>query len=313
MGMYHKVKVGDKVISPIDWEMNPDISFGTFESWGGRERVRNNDECVYYFFVDNWGDEPKLCLMERAVKHAKIMAEIKAPAAIMKECVKGQGRSSVFEKSYAIDENIKNWLIDNVLDGGDSELIVPKEEEVVSEDMGPQLPDSKVTSFSGETVHLPVEHRNINDDEIAGVVKRWNFFDAELNPSGRFDNALVAAEDEDVIIDQRTSLMWQRGGVDIGSIRMIQRQIDELNSEGFGGFSDWRMPTMEEALSLMEPVRNNKGTYLHESFSKEQPFIFVAAQRKPGGYWFVDYKQGRAFWSSGTIPGGFGRLVRSVG
>ena len=62
----------------------------------------------------------------------------------------------------------------------------------------------------------------------------------------------------------------------------------------------------------MEPEKNSKGIYLHPGFSKEQPFIFVAAQRKPGGYWFVDYKQGRAFWSSGTIPGGFGRLVRSI-
>jgi hypothetical protein len=69
---------------------------------------------------------------------------------------------------------------------------------------------------------------------------------------------------------------------------------------------------MEEAMSLMEPEKNNKDIFLKPCFSKEQPFIFVAAQRKPGGYWFVDYKQGRAFWSSGTIPGGFGRLVRSV-
>lgn len=312
MGMYHKVKVGDKVISPIDWEMSPDISFGTFESWGGRERVRNNNECVYYFFVDNWGDEPKLCLMERAVKHARIMAEIKAPDAIVKQCVKSQGRSSVFEKSYAIDDTIKKWLIDNVLDRGDSELVVPKIEEVVVEDMGPQMPDAKVTVFSGEAVRLPADPSNINDDEIGDVVRKWNFFDAELNPAGRFDNALAATENEHVVIDQRTTLMWQCGGIDIGSVRMIQRQIDELNVEAFAGFSDWRMPTMEEAMSLMEPVKNVKGIYLHECFSKEQPFIFVAAQRKPGGYWFVDYKQGRAFWSSGTIPGGFGRLVRSA-
>lgn len=312
MGMYHKVKVGDKVISPIDWEMSPDISFGTFESWGGRERVRNNAECVYYFFVDNWGEEPKLCLMERAVKHAKIMAEIKAPVRIVKECVKGQGRSSVFEKSYAINDTIKEWLIDNVLDGGDSELIVPRIEELVVEDMGPQLPDAKVATFAGKTVQLPQMQSNINDDEIGDIIKRWNFFDADLNPAGKFDNSLVAAENDDVLVDQRTSLMWQRGGIDIGSIRMMQRQIEELNKQSFGGFSDWRLPTMEEAMSLMEPKKNSKGTHLHESFSKEQPFIFVAAQRKPGGYWFVDYKQGRAFWSSGTIPGGFGRLVRSV-
>ena len=62
-------------------------------------------------------------------------------------------------------------------------------------------------------------------------------------------------------------------------------------------------------MSLLEPVENAKGVHLHPCFSKEQPFIFVAAQRRPGGHWFVDFKHGRAFWSSGTIPGGFGRLV----
>lgn len=312
MGEFHKVKIGDKVISPIDWEMNPDISFGTFESWGGRERVRNNNECVYYFFVDNWGEEPKLCLMERAVKHAKIMAEIKAPQSIIRQCVRGQGRSSIFEKSYAINDTIKEWLIDNVLDGGDSELIMPRIEEVVPEDMGPLLDDGRKTIYAGEVVRLPDAPRNINDDQIAGLIKQWNFFDTEYNPSGRFENSLISPGNTELVVDQRTSLMWQRYGIDIGSIRMIQRKIDELNGNNYAGFSDWRLPTMEEAMSLMEPVKNGKDVYLDQHFSKEQPFIFVAAQRKPGGYWFVDFKQGRAFWSSGTIPGGFGRLVRSV-
>jgi hypothetical protein len=313
MGMFHKVKVGDQVISPIDWEMTPDISFGTFESWGGRERVRNNDECVYYFFVDNWGDEPKLCLMERAVKHAKIMAEIKAPLEIISQCVKSQGSSSIFEKSYAINEQIKQWLIDNVLDGGDSRLVVPRLEVVFKEDMGTPLPGVSENPFTGENVLLPSEPGYINDDQIADVIRKWNFFDSEYNPSGRFENSLVSSTNPEVIIDQRTSLMWQRDGLDINSIRTIQKNIEELNKQNFAGFSDWRLPTMEEAMSLMEPEQNIKGVFLKLCFSKEQPFIFVAAQRKPGGYWFVDYKQGRAFWSSGTIPGGFGRLVRTIG
>jgi hypothetical protein len=313
MGMFHKVKIGDQVISPIDWEMTPDISFGTFESWGGRERVRNNDECVYYFFVDNWGDEPKLCLMERAVKHAKIMAEIKAPPEIIKQCVKNQGSSSIFEKSYAINEQIKQWLIDNVLDGGDSRLVVPRIEVVFKEDMGTPLPGVGENPFAGENVLLPSEPDYINDDQIADVIRKWNFFDSEYNPSGRFENSLVSSTSPEVIIDQRTSLMWQRDGLDINSIRTIQKKIEEVNNQNFAGFSDWRLPTMEEAMSLMEPEQNIKGVFLKLCFSKEQPFIFVAAQRKPGGYWFVDYKQGRAFWSSGTIPGGFGRLVRTIG
>lgn len=312
MGLFHKVKVGDQVISPIDWEMTPDISFGTFESWGGRERVRNNDECVYYFFVDNWGDEPKLCLMERAVKHAKVMAEIKAPVEIIKQCVKGQGGSSIFEKSYAIDEPIRQWLVDNVLDGGDSRLVVPRVEVVLIEDMGTPLPSAAEKPFTGDVVLLPSESDYINDDQIADVIRKWDFFDSELNLSGKFENSFISPGNPEIIIDQRTSLMWQRDGLDIHSIRTIQRNIGELNKNNFAGFSDWRLPTMEEAMSLMEPEKNAKDVFLQPCFSKEQPFIFVAAQRKPGGYWFVDYKQGRAFWSSGTIPGGFARLVRTV-
>lgn len=33
----------------IDWEMTPDYTFGTFESWGGKERVRSKEERIYYF------------------------------------------------------------------------------------------------------------------------------------------------------------------------------------------------------------------------------------------------------------------------
>ncbi len=313
MGIFHKVKVGEKVISPIDWEMSPDLTFGTFESWGGRERVRDNDERVYYFFVDNWGEEPKLCLMERGVKHAKIMAEITAPQEIIKKCVKERGHSAIFEKSYAINDQLKEWLIENVLDDGDSSLIVPRVDLEYEEDMGRDLPLAGESPYSGEIIHLPAEPGIINDDEIAGILKKWNFFDAEVNPEGRFDNEFVDSGDPLTLIDQKTALMWQRGGLDIASSRTMQREIGELNGRGFAGFSNWRLPTMEEAMSLMEPEKNQKDVYLNPVFSKEQPFIFVAAKRKPGGYWFVDYKQGRAFWSSGTIPGGFGRVVRSLG
>lgn len=312
MGLFHKIKVGDLVISPIDWEMDPSLSFGTFESWGGRERVRNNDECVHYFFIDNWGEEPKLCLMERAVKHAKILAEIKAPPEMIKDCVKEQGKSSIFEKSYAINENIKQWLIDNVLDNGDSKLIIPEVVVEFIEDMGPQLPDLESSEYKGDKVALPSESRIITDDEISDVITKWNFFDRELNPAGKFENAFASTADDEIVVDLRTELMWQTGSIDIGSIRHVHRKIVETNGAKFGGYSDWRLPTMEEAMSLVEPSKNAKDIYLNPCFSKEQPFIFVDAQRKPGGYWFVDFKQGRAFWSSGTIPGGFGRLVRKV-
>lgn len=312
MGMFHSVKVGDKVINSIDWEMCPELTFGTFESWGGRERVRNNDERVYYFFVDDWGDSPKLCLMERGVKHAKVVAEIKAPLEMMQKCVSEHGYVAKFEQSFSINEQIREWLINNVLDKGESPLVVPVYDEEEQENMGPPLPEQKTAGFDGQVTVLPTEPRFLQEEEFGDFFKEWNFFDTEQNPAGRFTNLLVDSGDEQTVVDLRTNLMWQRGGIDINSIRQMRREIDSLNSQAFGGYSDWRLPTVEEAMSLMEHELNSKGVYLNPCFSKQQPFIFVEARRKPGGYWFVDYKQGRLFWSSGTIPGGFGRLVRSI-
>lgn len=307
MGMFHNLKVGDQVINSIDWEMTPDLTFGTFESWGGRERVRHNGERIHYFFVDNWGDAPKLCLMERGVKHARIVAEIAAPLQLVKKCVERQGEAAFFERSYAIDSDIQQWLIDHVLDDGDQRLVHPVLEQRVVEDMGPRLPKWDQLPTTDDAVLLPSNQATLTDDEAQSIVKKWQFWDAAVNPAGAFENHLKQSGSH-TLVDQRTGLMWQRHGLDINSIRTMHRKINEVNDKRFAGHSDWRLPSLEEAMSLMESVANEKGLHLNSNFSQEQPFIFVAAQRSPGGYWFVDYKQGRYFWSSGTIPGGFGRL-----
>ena len=68
--------------------MTPEYTFGTFESWGGKERIRNNSERIYYFFIDAWDEEPKLCLMERGVKYAQVVAEILAPPEMVRQCIR---------------------------------------------------------------------------------------------------------------------------------------------------------------------------------------------------------------------------------
>jgi len=308
--MFQKIKVGDKIINSIDWEMTPELTFGTYESWGGRERVRNNDERIYYFFIDNWGDRPKLFLMERAVKHAKIIAEINAPAELVTSCIDGHGKAAFYDRSYAINEKIRTWLINHVFDDGDSSLITPLKDQVAHEDMGKKLPvwDG---SKSEDQPALPAQTKELSDDDVQEIVDKWNFYDGALNTSGSFAKRLYH-HDQHTVVDLQTGLMWQRGGIDITSIRTMKKKVEQLNEEGIHGYNDWRLPTVEEALSLMESQANDKDIHLNSNFSKEQPFIFTSAQRTPSGYWFVDYKHGRAFWSSGTIPGGFGRLCRTI-
>ncbi len=312
MGLF---EVLDLAGSPtIDWEMTPEYTFGTFESWGGKERVRSKKERIYYFFIDAWDDTPKLCLMERGIKHARVVAEILAPQEMIDRCVKGHGKVAIFERTHGINEELKQWLLDNVIEAEDDSKIVPLHEEE-RPGLGPTgLPGRDEPAPEGlVTVSLPDGPAQMVEEDVVALVREYNFMDIERNPEGRFDNYLVDNGDGLTVTDLVTGLMWQRGGTDIMSYRSQKLEVERINREGFAGHGDWRLPSMAEALSLMEREKNDGDQFLHPCFSPEQPFVFVEATRKPGGYWFVDYKHGRAFWSSGTIPGGFGRLCRRDG
>lgn len=308
MGLFGKLLISG--MPAIDWEMTPEYTFGTYESWGGNERVRSKKERVYYFFVDAWDDEPRLCLMERGIKHARVVAEILAPPEMVRRCVKEQGKVAFFERTHPINEELKNWLIANVVESEDDSKVIPLDVPDEKSAEGSGLPGKDADIFIPAAVVLPHEPAEMSEEDVAALVARFNFADQERNPQGSFVKALVDNGDGLTVTDRVTGLMWQRFGIDIMSHRSMRREIARLNEQGVAGFTDWRLPSMAEALSLLESEKSTSNQYLHPCFSKKQPFVFVDATRKPGGQWFVDYMQGRAFWSSGTIPGGFGRLCR---
>lgn len=308
MGLFNKLVNFD--MPAIDWEMTPEYTFGTYESWGGKERVRSKNERVYYFFIDAWDEEPKLCLMERGIKHARVVAEILAPQEMVRKCVKEQGKVALFERTHPINEELKQWLIANVLKVENDALVVPLSvpERTAASDSG--LPGKDAVLPVPVQVALPDGPAEMSEEDVVALVAQFNFPDQDRNPRGHFAKVLVDNGDGLTVTDRVTGLMWQRAGIDIMSHRSMRREIVRQNEENFAGYSDWRLPTVAEALSLLEREKLANDQYLHPCFSSEQPFVFVDATRKPGGQWFVDYKQGRAFWSSGTIPGGFGRLCR---
>lgn len=308
MGLLHKLM--PMGIPAIDWEMTPEYTFGTFESWGGKERVRSKNERVYYFFIDAWDEEPKVCLMERGIKHARVIAEILAPAEIVRRCVREQGKVARFERTHPINEELKEWLLAHVVEGEDDSMVMPLVEPADAPPPASGLPGREAAPAVPNRIVLPHEPAEMGEEDVVTLVQRFNFADQERNPKGQFAKALVDNHDGLTVSDRVTGLMWQRGGIDIMSHRSMRRAIDRINATRFAGYADWRLPSLAEALSLLEPEKSAADQYLHGCFSGEQPFVFVDATRKPGGQWFVDFKQGRAFWSSGTIPGGFGRLCR---
>lgn len=307
MGLFKKLLLTGK--PDIDWEMTPEYTFGTYESWGGKERVRSKNERVYYFFIDAWDEVPKLCLMERGIKHARVVAEILAPADMVQQCVDEQGKVAFFERTHPINEQLKKWLIAHVIETTDDSKIIPLEMPV-GQELGEAGLPGKDAVLTPLAVSLPHEPAEMSEDDVVALVAQYNFAEQERNPQGHFAHAFVDNGDNLTVSDRVTGLMWQRSGTDIMSNRSMRREVARINQERFAGHADWRLPSLAEALSLLEGEKVAHDQYLHACFSGEQPFVFVEAFRKPGGQWFVDYKQGRAFWSSGTIPGGFGRLCR---
>ncbi|WP_339136978.1 MAG: DUF1566 domain-containing protein [Candidatus Electrothrix sp. GW3-4] len=314
MGLFNALNLNGNPTT-VDWEMTPEYSFGTFESWGGRERVRSSNERIYYFFVDAWGEQPKLCLMERGIKHARIVAEIKAPPEMMQRCVQKQGKVALFERTHAINGELKQWLIDNIMDTDDTSRVIPLKEEDQRDHLGATgLPGSEEPLPENLPAHISLPSTTLEfvEEEADKMIKEYNFTDQKRNPDGLFKNYLVDNGDGLTVTDVVTGLMWQRAGLDIMSHRMLRKEIEAINNKGLAGHNDWRMPTLPEAMSLLDNELNSKKLYLHPAFSADQPFIMVDTERRPGGQWFVDYKQGSAYWASATIPGGFGRLCRNV-
>ena len=311
MSFFTKLGI-DPTQASIDWDLQPADTFGMFESWGGKERVKNKNERFYYFYIDNWQPPARLLLMERGIKYARILARIEAPRQLIDTCIAGQGKSTTLDASYAIDDAIKLWLQKNVVDIDDDSLVIPikGEEEEDMRETGLPRPSDPVPDFHPRILRsAPLAFK---EGELEGLITHSGLFERRYNPEGNAEGYLVDNGDSLTVTDLTTKLMWQRGGSEINSIRTIQNWIGELNRAKFADHDDWRLPTFEEALSLAVKTKSSKELYVHPCFSAAQPFVFTSDKRDPGGHWFIDYAQARVFWASGFNPGGFGRVCRNI-
>ena len=125
--------------------------------------------------------------------------------------------------------------------------------------------------------------------------------DEEIGPSTWFyPQSYVENEYEDrgeVVFDHATGLMWQKSGSDSSlEYDKAEEYVDGLNREGFAGFADWRLPTVEELLSLMEPEKNQDGNYISPLFDQKQWWCWTKDKRAGGGAWLVYFILGYVHW-----------------
>ncbi|MCK6620702.1 MAG: DUF1566 domain-containing protein [Calditrichia bacterium] len=85
--------------------------------------------------------------------------------------------------------------------------------------------------------------------------------------------------------------------------------MKELNRQGFAGYSDWRLPTLEEAISLMEREEKN-GLYIDPLFDSRQWRIWTADKESASRAWVVLFDLG--YCNRRDLYHGYDVFVRAV-
>ncbi|MGR3303823.1 MAG: Lcl C-terminal domain-containing protein, partial [Candidatus Scalindua sp.] len=115
-----------------------------------------------------------------------------------------------------------------------------------------------------------------------------------------------------VVIDNFTGLMWhQSGSTGLGiTWQKAEEWVEKLNRDGYAGFHNWRLPTLEEAASLLKQGKDGSVLYIDPIFDNTQKYIWTGDIYKKEDRWFVDLDQGNFTWSSKYIYG-FNRNLRA--
>jgi len=101
----------------------------------------------------------------------------------------------------------------------------------------------------------------------------------------------------EIVTDQATGLMWQKSGSDTSlTYKEAQAYIEQLNRDRFAGYNDWRLPTIEELMSLLEPEKQSNGLYINPLFDAKQQWCWSADKRSPGPAWLVSFDDGYVYW-----------------
>ncbi len=123
----------------------------------------------------------------------------------------------------------------------------------------------------------------------------------------------------EMVADHATGLMWQKvGSTTELSYEQVQEYVQQLNREQFVGYSDWRLPTISELMSLFESKKQSNDLFIHPIFDSNQRFCW-SSDRLPDGEidswesvaaWNVYFTEGSVYWDS--LSGKhYGRCVRS--
>ncbi|MFH1351243.1 MAG: DUF1566 domain-containing protein [Pseudomonadota bacterium] len=263
--------------------------------------------------------EDKITEVVKREAPAKEEIKIGAPAPKITELMEGKKESETAPKTKSIDE--KKEIVEKREVQLNKEVPAPLKEvrkepapKVISE----ETESSKLASISPKPLYLREKVRDLNSGDIRSMLFRYNFYSTcwsynsdFCNPDGDFKNHLLDNHGG-TVTDQATGLMWQKGGSS-NPITWVEANeyMNRANKEDFAGFSDWRIPTMEELASLMENAWKNGDLFIDPLFDRVQRHCWSGDTNGMSKAWKANFHLGFCI-DFPMISQSHVRLVRSL-
>jgi len=144
----------------------------------------------------------------------------------------------------------------------------------------------------------PVER--LSSGKVHTMIKEYDFYAPEgypwSNPLGKgVVNNFSLQENGQVVLDRATGLLWQQSGSEDVTYSTAHDYIKGLNLKNFSGHNEWKLPTLEEAMTLMEPEGKNNNLHIDSIFDSKQHALWTADKLDVGFAWIVDFTTSRCY------------------
>ena len=151
----------------------------------------------------------------------------------------------------------------------------------------------------------------LSRQKVDAMLVRLDYFEKRRNPAGHgmaHSYVVRAVGDAVVVEDHATGLVWEKSASAQAMTRgATTGYIDGLNTKSFAGYADWRLPTTEEAMSLME-TEPNEGFHVANVFGRGCNIMWTADETADGRGWLIYFHDGVLV----TEPAEFNSFVRAV-
>lgn len=136
--------------------------------------------------------------------------------------------------------------------------------------------------------------KGLSPETVQIMLKDKGLFDSRKNSSvPGFSHEFQVQNGGTVVYDHASGLLWQQSGShEDMNYEETKNYISRLNHEQFAGYHDWRLPTLEEAMSLMEPTKKNGDLHIDQIFDPCQVRIWTSDFRRDSMSWIVRFDFG---------------------